>query len=107
MIHNRHLSKSILDAEWGYLCQRLEVKAVEAVRKVIAVNPAYTSKTCSDCEYVFENLTLKDRWIRCGCRLSLDRDHNAAINILRRGHFLWASTQAEIRPYVVREAIGL
>ena len=47
MVRNRHLSKSILDAGWGYLKQRLADKAVEAGRQVVLVNPSYTSKTCS------------------------------------------------------------
>jgi transposase len=46
--------------------------------------PAYTSKTCSNCCAIFEGLTLSDRWVVCDCGLSLDRDHNAAINILKR-----------------------
>lgn len=106
MVHNRHLSKSIMDAGWGYLRQRLEVKAVEAGRQVIAVNPAYTSKTCSACGTVFEGLKLSHRWVTCDCGLSLDRDHNAAINILRRGHLLRESTWAALGPCVSREAAG-
>ena len=107
MVHNRHLSKSIADAGWGYLRQRLEAKAVEAGRQVVAVPPQYTSKSCSSCGVIFEDLKLSDRWVRCDCGLSLDRDHNAAINILGRGHLLRASTQAEVRPRVAREAVGL
>ncbi|MBV8318645.1 MAG: transposase [Planctomycetaceae bacterium] len=41
--------------------------------------------TCSGCGKIFEHLSLSDRWISCDCGTSLDRDHNAAINILRRG----------------------
>jgi len=106
MVHNRHLSKSIMDAGWGYLRQRLEVKAVEAGRQVIAVEPAYTSKSCSDCGTVFEDLKLSDRRVSCDCGLSLDRDHNAALNILRRGHLLRESTWAAQGPCVSREAVG-
>ena len=84
MVKNRHLSKSILDAGWGDFKQRLHDKAVEAGRLVIEVNPAYTSKTCSNCDAIFKTLTLADRWVECDCGLSLDRDHNAAINILKR-----------------------
>lgn len=84
MVRNPHLSKSILDAGWGYLIQRLTHKAAEAGRGVELVDPAYTSKTCSRCGAVFEHLTLSVRHVACVCGLSLDRDHNAAINILRR-----------------------
>ena len=92
MVHNRHLSKSILDAGWNYLAQRLVAKAAEAGRTVCFVEPAYTSKTCSACGGIFENLTLADRWVDCACGASLDRDHNAALNILGRGQRLWGET---------------
>jgi len=84
MVHNKHLSKSILDAGWGYFRQRLSVRAAEAGRTVVEVNPAHTSKTCSRCGSLFADLTLADRWVECKCGLSLDRDHNAAINVLHR-----------------------
>jgi len=84
MARNPHLAKSILDAGWGYLVQHLTSKAEEAGRVVCLVEPRYTSKSCSQCGHVFESLSLSDRWIDCGCGLSLDRDHNAAINILKR-----------------------
>ena len=84
MVKNRHLSKSILDAGWGYFKQRLIDKAADAGRKVVLVDPAYTSKTCSNCGAIFEGLTLAHRWVECKCGLSLDRDHNAALNVLKR-----------------------
>jgi putative transposase len=83
MVRNPHLGKSILDAGWGYLVAHLTHKAAEAGREVVLVNPAYTSKTCSGCGAIFENLTLSVRHVSCSCGLSLDRDHNAAINILK------------------------
>ena len=89
MVRNHHLSKSILDAGWGYLKQRLADKAVEAGRQIVLVNPAYTSKTCSSCGELFPDLSLADRWIECVCGLSMDRDVNAAINVLRVGHTRW------------------
>lgn len=106
MTHNRYLSKSIMDAGWGYLRQRLEAKAEEAGRQVVAVDPQYTSKTCSGCGAIFEDMKLSDRWVHCDCGLSLDRDHNAAINIYRRGHLLRELTWAN-GPSVSREAVGL
>jgi putative transposase len=83
---------SILDAGWSYLVSRLTHKAASAGRELVLVDPAYTSKTCSGCGVVFEHLTLSDRWVSCGCGVSLDRDHNAARNILSRGlgRSLWA-----------------
>jgi putative transposase len=92
MVHGT-LAKSILDAGWGYLVAHLTHKAASAGRVVLLVDPAYTSKTCSTCGHRFDHLTLSDRWITCGCGLSLDRDHNAAINIRNRaGHVRCAPT---------------
>ncbi|HPH98294.1 MAG TPA: transposase [Anaerolineaceae bacterium] len=86
MVRNHHLSKSIMDAGWGYLKQRLMSKAEEAGRQVILVNPAFTSKTCSNCGQEIQGLTLADRWVTCPCGLSEDRDVNAAKNILARAN---------------------
>ena len=89
MVHG-NLAKSILDAGWGYLLQRLTHKAASAGREIVLVDPRYTSKSCSNCGHVFEHLSLADRWVVCACGLSLDRDHNAAINIRNRaGHVRW------------------
>ena len=105
MVRNKHLSKSILDSGWGYFRQRLAAKAAEAGRVVVAVNPAYTSKTCSGCGTVFEHLTLSDRWVKCACGLSLDRDHNAALNVQRAGHVRLGITWP-VAACVPKEAAG-
>lgn len=84
LVRNRHLSKSILDSGWGYFAERLRVKAESAGRTVIFVDPAYTSKCCSNCGALFQDFDLSTRWVDCACGLSLDRDHNAALNILKR-----------------------
>jgi putative transposase len=107
MAQNHNISKSILDAGWGYFKQHLMHKAAEAGREVILVSPAYTSQGCSQCGTRIENLTLKDRWVSCGCGLSLDRDHNAALNILHRaGHARWSETWP-VAAGVLQEATGL
>jgi putative transposase len=84
MVRNHHLSKSILDSGWGMFKQYLTYKAASAGRELCLVNPAYTSKCCSNCGTEFQNFDLSTRWVKCECGLSLDRDHNAAINILKR-----------------------
>lgn len=84
MVRNHNLSKSILDSGWGTFGQLLAYKAASAGRRVMFVNPAYTSKCCSNCGAVFEQFSLSTRWVECVCGLSLHRDHNAAINILKR-----------------------
>jgi len=92
MARNPHLAKSILDAGWGYFRQQLSSKAEYAGRTVVAVPPAHTSKTCSQCGTIFETLTLADRWVRCECGLSMDRDENAALNLHRLGRSRWEQT---------------
>ncbi len=93
---HRKLSQSILDAGWGYLIQRLLDKAEEAGRVVSLVNPAFTSKMCSACGYIFEHLSLKDRWINCSCGFSGCRDWNASLNLLRLGRSLWEDAVSEV-----------
>ncbi len=79
------LNKSIQDAAWSMFRTVLTQKAESAGRIVIAVNPAYTSQDCSGCGYRAKK-PLKVRWHNCPmCGLSLDRDTNAAINILALG----------------------
>jgi IS605 OrfB family transposase len=78
------LNKSIADAGWSMFQQFCLYKAEEAGRAVLFVNPKYTSQVCSGCGTVVKK-DLSERWHECSCGCSLDRDHNAAINILRLG----------------------
>ena len=63
----------------------LEWKCKKFNRDFIKVNPAYTSMDCSRCGKRNFNLKLKDRVYECSCGLELDRDINAACNIVARG----------------------
>jgi putative transposase len=88
MVKNHHLAKSISDAGWSGFLTTLSHKAAWAGRKVIAVNPSYTSQTCSGCGVVVKK-GLSVRWHSCPeCGTSLHRDHNAAKNIERLGQSL-------------------
>jgi len=72
------------DAAWGQFLAILQVKAEEAGLVYVAVNPGGTSQHCSGCGAKSPK-TLADRWHTCtACGLSLQRDHNAALNILNR-----------------------
>ncbi len=84
MVRNTHLSKSILDSGWSLFRQLLTVKAESAGRELAFIDPAYTSRMCSCCGALFQAFDLSTRWVECVCGLSLDRDHNAARNILKR-----------------------
>ena len=78
------LNKSIVDAGWGQFVEYCVYKAASAGTSVLFVNPKYTSQICSGCGQVRKK-ELSERWHSCDCGTELDRDHNAAINILRLG----------------------
>ena len=81
MVKNKHLSKSISDAGWGNFRLRLQSKAANAGLTLTKVDPKHTSQKCSGCDSIVPK-SLSDRVHDCPhCRLVLDRDHNAAINI--------------------------
>ena len=85
MIKDHYLAKSIADAAWNKLITATKYKAESAGSMVVLVNPANTSKMCSRCGLLVEK-ALADRVHKCdSCGLIMDRDHNAAINILRLG----------------------
>jgi putative transposase len=82
MNRNPHLSLSSHDAGLSELRRLLSYKAEEAGTKVIAVNPTFTSQLCSGCGEMVEK-DLSVRVHMCPhCGLVLDRDVNAARNIL-------------------------
>jgi putative transposase len=78
------LNKSILDAGWHQFITYCQYKAADAGTTVVLVDPKYTSQICSQCGTVRKK-ELSERWHSCECGCELDRDHNAAINILRLG----------------------
>jgi len=87
MVRNPHLAKSISDAGWRAFLTLLTFKAAGAGKRVVVVEPAYTSQTCSGCGRVVWK-ALSVRWHQCqheDCGVSLHRDHNAAKNILALG----------------------
>ncbi|EPO3815538.1 RNA-guided endonuclease InsQ/TnpB family protein [Campylobacter coli] len=80
------LNKSILNTSFYQFTQYLEYKAKHNGKFFVKVNPQYTSKTCSYCGSVKNNLTLKDRIYICdNCGKEIHRDINASVNILERG----------------------
>jgi putative transposase len=82
---SRGMRKSILDVAWTQFIQMTVAKAEEAGRRVILVNPRNTTKRCSTCGEIVPK-ALSVRVHTCPhCGLVLDRDENAALNILQRG----------------------
>ena len=85
MQKNHCLAKSIADVTWNLFITITENKAEEAGSRVILVNPRNTSQMCSRCGMIVKK-TLSDRVHTCPhCGLMMDRDQNAAINIMRLG----------------------
>jgi putative transposase len=84
MMQNHYLAKSISDAGWYQLISLTKSKAEYAGKIVELVNARNTSQSCSQCgNFVSKNLSVRIH--SCPfCGLVLDRDHNAAINILKR-----------------------
>ena len=78
------LAREVNDAAWGKLLFMLGYKAERAGCELIKVDPRNTTQACSGCGTIVPK-ALADRWHDCQhCGLSLDRDHNAARNVLRR-----------------------
>ena len=84
MVQNKHLSKSISDASWGIFFKWCADIAERDGLHFHPVDPKNTSQTCSSCgKKSAKKLSLAIRTFSCqSCGLSLDRDHNAALNIL-------------------------
>lgn len=85
MNKNHCFAKSIMDAAWTDLTGKLTYKAEWAGRTLVRVNPAYTTQDCSCCGHR-QLMPLWRRVYDCpNCGLCVDRDTNAAKNILRLG----------------------
>lgn len=84
MVKNHCLAKSISDAGWYQFRVWLEYFGKVFGRATVAVNPVYTSQSCSNCGTVVKkSLSTRTHVCQCGC--NLDRDENAALNILNKG----------------------
>ena len=104
MVQNKHLSKSISDASWGIFFKWCADIAERDGLHFHQVDPKNTSQTCSACgKKSPKKLSLAIRTFNCSfCGTSLDRDHNAAINILLRAATAlrgerWVATLTEAR----------
>jgi putative transposase len=87
MMKNHKLAQAFSDASLGTFYDMLEYKASFNEKKIIKIGRFFaSSKTCSKCNYINEELTLKDReWTCKGCGTLHDRDYNASINIKNEG----------------------
>ena len=104
MVKNKHFSKSISDASWSAFFKWVGNIAERDGFHFHQVDPKNTSQTCSSCgKKSPEKLSLAIRTFNCqACGTSLDRDHNAALNILFRAAAAhrgerWVTTLYETR----------
>jgi putative transposase len=94
MVKNHCLAKSINDVAWTLFRRWLEYFAVKFNTTVVAVNPRMTSQKCSDCGAIVKK-SLSTRTHKCACGCELQRDVNAAINIL---NLVSPATRAALPP---------
>jgi putative transposase len=86
MKKNRKLSHSIHISNWTSFINKLKQKSIEYDNNIVEINRWFpSSKLCSHCGAIKENLKLSDRTYHCECGINIDRDINAAINILKVG----------------------
>ncbi|MDE1861241.1 MAG: transposase [Candidatus Micrarchaeota archaeon] len=102
-------ARNISDASWGRFLQTLRYKAASAGCEVAEVDPRNTSKICSNCGNMMD-MPLHIRTYLCSkCNINIDRDHNAAINILKKasGGLVRASAEIINGLSVKQEASGV
>ena len=87
MVRNHKLAESISEVNWGEFRRILTYKAAWHGRQLVFIDRFYpSSKRCNHCGYIYKGLTLKDRqWVCPECGSLIDRDYNAALNILEEG----------------------
>lgn len=80
-----NLSKQILDCSWSEWFRQLSYKAADAGRNFVAVDPKYTSQTCSECGDISRDNRKTQADFEClSCGFKDNADHNGAVNILAR-----------------------
>ena len=97
MVKNHNLAESISEMNFGDFRRMLEYKAQWYNRKIVFVDRFYpSSKTCHNCGYVNKGLKLSDRqWVCSQCGKVIERDYNAALNILDEGLRIIGSSTTE------------
>jgi len=84
MVKNHHLAKSIHDAGWGTFISWVKAYGLMHTIPIIAVAPQFTSQECSACGAMVKKSLSVRTHICTSCGVILDRDHNAALNILAK-----------------------
>ena len=98
MVKNHNLAKAISDSSWSSFVAKLTYKAQWYGKTVIKIDRFFpSSKTCSDCGHINQNLTLDVRNWTCVCGSKHDRDVNASKNILKRALVIQSSGTDDYR----------
>lgn len=94
MMNNKHLSKAIQQQNLAEFVNTLTYKAGQNNIEIVYADRFYpSSKLCSNCGTVKQDLKLKDRVFKCNsCELEIDRDYNASLNLFRLGVHTASST---------------
>ena len=81
------VGKQVSDLAFGEFLRKLKHQSHKRIRSVLKINRwSPTTKVCCVCDYQNKDLTLADRsWTCPSCHTHLERDQNAAINILKEG----------------------
>lgn len=88
MLKNHKLAEALSDASFGEIRRQIEYKAAWYGSEVLLAKRFFpSSKLCSSCGILKEDLTLSDRVYKCECGNIIDRDLNAALNLKRYGEF--------------------
>jgi len=87
MVRNHKLAQAISDVSWGEFVRQLEYKGKWYGKNIIKIDRWFaSSKTCSNCNHVLDELDLSIReWTCSKCKTTNNRDVNAAINIRNSG----------------------
>ena len=105
MKQNRKLSRVIHNVNWSSFVTKFEQKAKEYDTEIYKIGRFFpSSKMCSKCGQIKEDLTLGDRTYKCGCGNELDRDLNASINI--RNNYLINNKSLEYSDYRRGETVS-
>lgn len=105
MMKNHCLAKAIGDVSWGELIRQLQYKSEWNLRTFIQIDRFFpSSKTCNKCKFINQSLSLEDReWICPNCGSLIQRDPNAAQNMLEQGLVIYSGSGTESESKQKRE----
>jgi len=104
---SRKLRQRLLDVAFHELKETIRYQMEKYGKKLVLVNPAFSSKTCARCGYVKKDLTLSDRVFVCPkCGWAADRDYNASLNLLRNAGWEPPLVPVELYPLPMAKRYG-